>query len=73
MSLEETRRMIAEGEARERALRNWATEFRGTPLGRVAACILAEDEEAENLSGGHGPEYYSGLAFALGAIMDEVL
>jgi hypothetical protein len=65
--------MIAEQEARERAFRDWTARNRDTPLGRVAACILAEDDEAANLSGSHSPDYYSGLAFALGAIMDEVL
>ena len=73
MSLEETRRRTAEREARERALRDWIARSQDTPLGRVAACILAEDDEAGNLPGGYGPEYYSGLAFTLGAIMDEVL
>jgi hypothetical protein len=72
-SLEETKRYIAEYEARERALRDWTARSQDTPLGRVAALILAEDDEAANLSGGQGPEYYSGLAFALGAITDEVL
>jgi hypothetical protein len=73
MTIEETRRMIAEQEARECAVRTWAAEFRDTPLGRVAGTILAEDDTAGDLSGGHGPDYYSGLAFAIGAIMNEVL
>ena len=60
---------MTEREARERALRDWATEFRGTPLGRVTARILAEDDSGDYQE----PEYYAGLAFALGAIMDEVL
>jgi hypothetical protein len=58
-------------ESRQQALREWAAANRDTPLGRVTGRILAEDDD--DGGGSYGPEYYSGLFFALGVIMDEVL
>lgn len=72
VTLEEAERYIAEARAREQDLRDWAAENWATPLGRVTAKLLTEDDAGDELSG-HSPDYYSGLAFALGAVMDEVL
>jgi hypothetical protein len=73
VSLEETRRHIAEYEVRWQALRQWASGHEAEPLGRVTAAVLAEHGEPGDLSGSQGPEFYAGLAFALEAVMDEVL
>lgn len=67
-----TERAIAEYAVRQEAMRAWAAANQDTPLGRITALLIAEDDEAEDLSGSEGPDYYSGLGFALNAIMDEV-
>lgn len=73
MSVSETERWMAEHEARERTFREWAERNQDTPLGRVASALIAEDDTAADLTGGEGPDYYSGLGFALNRAMDEVL
>jgi hypothetical protein len=67
--MDDARRHVTGREARERALRDWAAQNCGTPLGRVAARILAEDDSGDHQE----PEYYAGLRFALETVMNEVL